>query len=84
MEGITEEQLADTLDKYTCEANAIYDECIKDHSMRHASAHWLQPETTFLWRELQIAKGRSAGQMKPVRTISNEDERRFFFIMRER
>lgn len=84
VEGITEEQLADTLDKYTCEANAIYDECIKDHSMRCANAHWLQPETTFLWRELQIAKGRSAGQMKPVRTITNEDEHRFFFIMRER
>ena len=84
VEGITEEQLAETLDKYTCEANALYEECILDHSMRHANAFWLQPETTFLWRELQIAKGRSAGQLKPVRTISNEDQRKFFFIMRER
>lgn len=84
VEGITEEQLAEKLDKYTCEANALYEECILDHSMRHANAFWLQPETTFLWRELQIAKGRSAGQLKPVRTISNEDQRKFFFIMRER
>ncbi len=84
VEGITEEQLAETLDKYTCEANALYEECILDHSMRHANAFWLQPETTFLWRELQIAKGRSAGQLKPVRTIANEDQRKFFFIMRER
>lgn len=84
VEGITEEQLAETLDKYTCEANALYEECILDHSMRHANAFWLQPETTFLWRELQIAKGRSAGQLMPVRTIANEDQRKFFFIMRER
>lgn len=84
VEGISEEQLAATLDKYTCEVNAVYEECILDHSMRHANAFWLQPETTFLWRELQIAKGKSAGQLKPVRTISNEDQRKFFFIMRER
>ena len=83
VEGISEEQLAETLEKYTREANALYEECILDHSMRRADAFWLQPETTFLWRELQIAKGRSAGQLKPVRTISNEDQRRFFFIMRE-
>ena len=84
VEGISELQLAATLDKYTREANAIYEECILDHSMRCADAFWLQPETTFLWRELQIAKGKSAGQLKPVRTISNEDQRKFFFIMRER
>ena len=84
VEGITEQQLAATLDKYTCEINAVYEENILDHSMRHADAFWLQPETTFLWRELQIAKGKSAGQLKPVRTISNEDQRKFFFIMRER
>ena len=84
VDGITEEQLAETLEKYTCEANALYEECILDHSMRRANAFWLQPETTFLWRELQIAKGKSAGQIKPVRTISNEDQRKFFFIMREK
>ena len=84
MEDISEEQLAAALDKYTCEANAMYEDCILDHSMRHANAFWLQPETTFLWRELQIIKGKSAGQLKPVRTISNEDQRKFFFIMRER
>ena len=84
VEGISEEQLAETLEKHVCQANGLYDECIKDHSMRCADAFWLQPETTFLWRELQIAKGKSASQMKPVRTISNEDQRRFFFIMREK
>ena len=83
VEGISEERLAAVLDKYTREANAVYEECILDHSMRCADAFWLQPEATFLWRELQIAKGKSAGQLKPVRTISNEDQRRFFFIMRE-
>ena len=83
VENITEEQLAAVLDKYTCKLNPMYEECILDHSMRHADAFWLQPETTFLWRELQMAKGRSTGQLKPVRTIANEDQRKFFFIMRE-
>ena len=81
---ITEEKLAETLEQFTCEANALYEECIADHSMRRADAYWLQPQTTFLWRELQIAKGKSAGQLKPVRTISDEDQRKFFFIMREK
>ena len=84
VKGISEEQLAATLNKYTCEANAVYERCIQYHSMRCADAFWLQPQATFLWRELQIAKGKSASQIKPVRTISNEDERKFFFIMRER
>ncbi|MCQ2457677.1 MAG: GH3 auxin-responsive promoter family protein [Clostridia bacterium] len=83
VDGISEELLAETVDRFTCEANPVYEECIRDHSMRRAKACWLQPETTFLWRELQIAKGKSAGQLKPVRTVSNEDQRKFFFIMRE-
>lgn len=81
--GITEEKLAETLEKYTREANPVYEECIQDHSMGAANAFWLQPETTFLWRELQVAKGRSAGQLKPVRTITTEEQRKFFFILRE-
>lgn len=83
VEGISEKKLAETLEKYTREANALYEECILDHSMRCADAFWLQPETTFLWRELQVAKGRSASQLKPVRTIANEDQRKFFFILRD-
>lgn len=84
VENITEEQLAETLEKYVCEANPVYEECIEDHTMRHADAFWLQPQSTFLWRDLQIAKGKSASQMKPVRTLVNEDQRKFFFILREK
>lgn len=84
VKDISEEQLAETLEKYICEANPVYKECIEDHTMRPAEAFWLQPQTTFLWRDLQIAKGRSASQIKPVRTIANEDQRRFFFIFREK
>ena len=83
VENISEEQLAGTLEKYLCETNPVYGECIEDHTMRHADAFWLQPETTFLWRELQIAKGKSASQIKPVRTIATEDQRKFFFLLRE-
>lgn len=83
VKNITRELLADTLEKYVCEVNPVYKECIEDHTMRPADAFWLQPQTTFLWRDLQIAKGKSVSQLKPVRTIVNEDQRKFFFILRE-
>ena len=80
---ITPEQLAEALEKHMWEANPVYDECIKDHSMQKCVAFWLQPETTFLWRELQIMKGSSAGQLKPLRIIMNEKQRKFFYILRD-
>lgn len=81
--GIDTSMLAETVNRHMCEANAVYDENLKDHSMQKCVAYWLQPESTFLWRELQIMKGRSSGQLKPPRIIMDESQKKFFYILRE-
>lgn len=80
VDNISKEQLATVLDKYTCELNPMYKKYLLSHSLRHVDAFWLQPETISLWRDHQIALGKSVGQLKPVRIIANEDQRKFFFM----
>lgn len=83
VEGVSLETLSETVYKHLSVSNEVYEECVKDHSMQEPVAFWLQPETTFLWRDLQIMKGRSASQLKPVRTITNDDQKKFFYFLRE-
>lgn len=83
VEDISLETLTESIYKNLSIANEVYPECVEDHSMQKPVAYWLQPESTFLWRELQIAKGKSAGQLKPVRVIANEEQKKFFYILRE-
>lgn len=83
VENVSLETLTETVYKNLCEANEVYEECVKEHSIQKPAAFWLQPETTFLWRDLQIMKGKSASQLKPVRVIMNDDQKKFFYILRE-
>lgn len=39
----------------------------------------LEPDTYMLYRDLMLSKGVASGQLKPVRVISNEMQRKFFF-----
>ena len=43
----------------------------------------LQSETFLLWRELMIHKGAPAAQLKPVRIITDDNQKKFFFAMTE-
>lgn len=83
VKNISAEQLAVSVQKHMCEANPIYGDCMLDYSMQKAEAYWLQPVTTFLWRELQIMKGKSAGQLKPARIITSETQKKFFYVLRD-
>ena len=44
---------------------------------------WLQPETNMLYRDMMVYQGAPANQLKPVRVILNEKQRKFFFALRE-
>ena len=46
-------------------------------------AWWLQPETNMLYRDKMVYQGAPANQLKPVRVILNEKQRKFFFALRE-
>lgn len=43
----------------------------------------LEPDTYMLYRDLMLSKGVASGQLKPVRVISNEMQRKFFFGLSE-
>ena len=42
-------------------------------------AWWLQPESNMLYRDIMVYRGAPANQLKPVRVILNEKQRKFFF-----
>ena len=43
----------------------------------------VEPETYMLYRDLMQTKGVASGQLKPVRVINNELQRKFFFGLTE-
>ena len=44
---------------------------------------WLQPESNMLYRDIMVYRCAPANQLKPVRVILNEKQRKFFFALRE-
>ncbi|MBR2067681.1 MAG: GH3 auxin-responsive promoter family protein [Solobacterium sp.] len=71
--------LKETIFKYLCEANPVYLDCYKDHWLDKPEVYFLQPETSLLYRDMMVFRGASLNQLKPVRVIMNERQRKFFF-----
>jgi hypothetical protein len=69
--------LTEAIEKWLRHFNEEYGfaQVYANNRIQPSVSYWLQPETTFLYRDLQIAKGASAGQLKPVRVIANEYQR---------
>ena len=65
-----------------CEANPVYYDCYADHWLDKPEVYFLQPETQLLYRDMMVMRGSSMNQLKPVRVIMNERQRRFFFGLR--
>ena len=72
-------KLQDTVFKYLCEANPVYFDCYDDHWLDKPEVYFLQPETSLLYRDMMVFRGASLNQLKPVRVIMNERQRKFFF-----
>ena len=77
------ETLRSTLFKHLCEVNPSYYKHCADHSLDEPDVYFLQPETSLLYRDLMVFKGASLNQLKPVRVIMNEMQRKFFFGLRQ-
>ncbi|MBQ6504788.1 MAG: GH3 auxin-responsive promoter family protein [Flexilinea sp.] len=77
--GVSEQQLAETLMRQMRHLNEDYAHYVDEGLVPPPAAHWLQPQTMKLYRDLMIFKGASANQIKPVRVIINEDQKKFFF-----
>ena len=77
---VSEEQLSACVCKNLCIANDEYRYCcLETARLKKPVAHWLQPQTAMLYRDMMVYNGASANQIKPVRVIQNEKQRKFFF-----
>lgn len=81
--SIPKEELDRVVLEKLCEANPEFKECYEEHLIQAPDAYFEQPETQLLFRDKMIYKGASAQQLKPVHVIGNEEQRKFFMIMRE-
>lgn len=76
---VSEEELAKILLKHMQYLNEDYAHYVAEGLVPPPAAHWLQPQTMMLYRDLMIFKGASANQTKPVRVIINDTQKKFFF-----
>ncbi len=77
--GVSEERLAECVYKHLCEARVGYAGFVDSGKLNRPAAHWLQPQTASLYRDMMVYKGAPANQIKPVHVIMNETQRKFFF-----
>lgn len=73
------QRFAVLLEKYVCEASFTYKYELDLNNISPLKVLFLQPETNLLYRDIMVMQGASPSQLKPVRIITNEYQRRFFF-----
>ena len=71
------------LEKNLAIANPSMGDKVKKGICGPTKLNFLEPETYMLYRDLMLAKGVASGQLKPVRVITNETQRKFFFGLTE-
>ncbi len=75
------EALRESIFKNLIEANPVYYECYEDKWLGKPEVYFLQPQTSLLYRDMMVMRGASLNQLKPVRVIMNERQRKFFFAL---
>ena len=80
--SISQEALAACLNEQLELANESYAIAIKNRRIQPLRACFLQPQTTFLYRDLLIMRGAPASQLKPVRILEKDEQYRFFNALR--
>lgn len=77
--GIGEERLAEVIREKMRHENPDYSHLVDIGMIHPPVAHWLQPETAMLYRDMMIYRGVPSNQLKPVRIIANDAQKKFFF-----
>ena len=83
IEGMDMKALQECVMKRLCEANPVYWDCYADKWLDIPDVYFLQPQTQLLYKDMMVYRGASLNQLKPVRIITNERQRKFFFGLRE-
>ena len=73
----------DVLDEKLMQANPSYGEKVRSGVLGKMELVLLQQQTYQLYRDVQIMKGASSNQLKPVRVIDTPQKEKFFFRLQE-
>ncbi|MCR5746072.1 MAG: GH3 auxin-responsive promoter family protein [Lachnospiraceae bacterium] len=71
------------LEEELAKANPSMGQKVKDGICGDTRLNFLEKETYALYRDRMVKKGIASSQLKPVRVISNEMQRKFFFRLTE-
>lgn len=82
-EGLKAKEIRYVLEQKLAQANPSMGDKVKKGICGYTKLNILEPETYMLYRDLMLAKGVASGQLKPVRVIMNEIQRKFFFGLTE-
>ena len=75
--------LRELMESTLMRANPAYGEMVMNGTLSPLKLVILQQQTYLLYRDMMIAKGASANQLKPVRLIDTPFKEQFFFALRE-
>lgn len=78
-EGLRAKEIRFALERNLAKANPSMGDKVARGICAPTKLNILEPETYGLYRDLMVMKGAIATQIKPVRVIHNEMQRRFFF-----
>jgi hypothetical protein len=79
----TDGSYAALMQKILSEVNPEYGVVVQDRSIGMPLVLIQQQQTHMLWREMKLAKGSSANQVKPVRVLDVPMKQKFFFTLLE-
>lgn len=82
-EGLKPKEIRFVLEQKLAEANPSMGDKVKKGICGETKLNFLEPETYMLYRDLMLTKGVASGQLKPVRVITNEIQRKFFLGLTE-
>ena len=82
-ESLTKEQIRQCLNDKLCQLSRHLAKTIERGMCGPVDLFIVQDETYLLYNDLMVMRGRGSAQLKPVRFIVNEYQRKFFFKMIE-
>ena len=82
-EGMKAKEIRFVLEKNLAKANPSMGDKVSKGICAPTKLNILEPETYSLYRDLMVMKGTASAQVKPVRVIRNELQRKFFFSQTE-
>jgi len=79
---VSKEELDRVIHEELCKANGEFEECYQANEIQAPDCYFEQAQTQLLYADKMVWQGASPSQLKPVHVISTEEQRKFFFGMR--